>query len=125
MRAPGTSRTTPGAVISSTESEGSPGTNRSIASTAADVAMLAAPRPRSLARRRNPVRPSAGGSGRVHGTTALLGSARPSSGVGGRWSMVSFLRLVGRSRSTRGPSGGHADQLTDAAVVHGFGDGRR
>ncbi len=93
-----------------------------MASTAADVAMLAAPSPRSLARRRNPVRPSAGGSGRVHGTTALLGSGRPSSGVGACWSMVGFLLLVGRSRSTRVTAGGDLHESPDAAVVHGFGD---
>ncbi len=84
---------------------GSPGTKRSIASTAADAAMLAAPRPRSVARRSNPVRPMRGRLGpRPRHDRAARRRSRPSSGLGGRWSIAASLLLVGRSRRRPGPA---------------------
>ena len=87
--------------------------------------MLAAPSPRSVARRRNPVRPIAGGSGRVHGTTACVGTVRPSSGLGGRWSMDPYLLPVRQDWSPRITPECHTDEASDATPAHRFRECRR
>ena len=105
---------------------GSPGTKRSIASTAAPAAMLAAPSPRSVARRRRPVTPIAGGSGCVHGTTrAARRRPGPSSALGGCWAHAAPPFSSTLRQPARVPTERHADEPLDPTPPDRLGERRR
>ena len=107
---------------SSSASAGSPGTNRSIASTAADVAMLAAPSPRSRRPAQEPGEADGGRLGpgpRDHGAGSAAG---PSSGARRPLVHGGSLLLVGQSRPARVTPCGDTDQPTDAAPADRFGE---